>query len=85
VLGGDFSRRGYAKRIAVASGAALILRLAAFGAVAAGRDDPALNILQYLIPILVIAVISFFYFLQPILKRRRLARRNPSLAIAGAA
>jgi lipopolysaccharide export system permease protein len=85
VLGGDFSRRGYAKRIAVASGAALILRLAAFGAVAAGRDDPALNILQYLIPILVIAVISFFYFLQPILKRRRLARRTPSLAMAGAA
>ncbi len=85
VLGGDFSRRGYAKRIAVASGGALILRLAAFGAVAAGRDDPSLNVLQYLIPILVIVVISFFYFVQPILARRRMARRNPSLAAAGAA
>jgi lipopolysaccharide export system permease protein len=84
VLGGDFSRRGYAKRIAVASGAALLLRLAAFGAVAAGRDDPRLNILQYLIPVLVIAIISFFYFVQPILARRRLARRSPALAMAGA-
>ncbi len=85
VLGGDFSRRGYAKRIAIASGGALILRLAAFGAVAAGRDDPSLNILQYLIPVLVIAAISFLYFVQPILKRRAMARRNPSLAMAGAA
>ena len=85
VLGGDFSRRGYAKRIAAASGAALVLRLAAFGAVAAGRDDPSLNILQYLISIMVIAVISFFYFVQPILARRRLARRNPALAMAEAA
>lgn len=85
VLGGDFSRRGYAKRIAVASGAALVLRLAAFGAVASGRDDPSLNILQYLIPVMVIAAISYFYFVEPILKRRRLARRNPGVAMAGAA
>ncbi|HEX5006191.1 MAG TPA: LptF/LptG family permease [Hyphomonadaceae bacterium] len=85
VLGGDFSRRGYAKRIAAAAGAALVLRLAAFGAVAAGRDDPSLNVLQYLIPVLVIIAISFFYFIVPILKRRALARRNPSLAMAGAA
>jgi lipopolysaccharide export system permease protein len=85
VLGGDFSRRGYAKRIAVASGAALMLRLAAFGAVSAGRDEPALNILQYLLPVFVIALISFFYLVQPMLARRRVARRNPALAAAGAA
>jgi lipopolysaccharide export system permease protein len=71
VLGGDFSRRGYAKRIALASGAAVMLRLAAFGAVAAGRDDPALNILQYALPIFVIAVISFFYFVKPGKRRRK--------------
>ena len=65
VLAGDFSRRGYAKRIALASGAAVLLRLAAFGAVSAGRDDPALNISQYLLPILVIVVIGFFYFVSP--------------------
>ncbi len=85
VLGGDFSRRGYAKRIAVASGAAVLLRLAAFGAVSAGRDDPALNILQYLLPIFVIGLITFFYLVQPALARRRVARRNPALALARAA
>jgi lipopolysaccharide export system permease protein len=69
VLAGDFSRRGYAKRIALASGAAVLLRLAAFGAVSAGRDDPSLNFLQYLLPIFVIAVISFFYFVNP--RKRR--------------
>jgi lipopolysaccharide export system permease protein len=65
VLGGDFSRRGYAMRIALASAAALAVRLAAFGATSAGRDDPALNFLQYALPIAVIGVISFFYFARP--------------------
>jgi lipopolysaccharide export system permease protein len=82
VLGGDFSRRGYAKRIALASGAAVMLRLAAFGAVAAGRDDPALNILQYTLPIFVIAVISFFYFVKPG-KRRHKAKHSDGLLPPG--
>lgn len=73
VLGGDFSRRGYARRIAVASGAAVMLRLAAFVATSAGKDDPELNVIQYILPIAVIALISFFHFLVPVLKRRRLA------------
>jgi lipopolysaccharide export system permease protein len=73
VLGGDFSRRGYAKRIAVASGAALMLRLAAFAATSAAGDDANLNVVQYALPILVVAVISFFYFVVPALKRRRLS------------
>ena len=73
VLGGDFSRRGYAKRIAVASGAALMLRLAAFAGTSAAGDDPELNIIQYAIPIFVILLVSAFYFLVPILKRRRVA------------
>jgi lipopolysaccharide export system permease protein len=85
VLGGDFSRRGYAKRIAVASGAAVMLRLAAFGTLSAAGDNPALNVLQYLVPILVIALVSFFYLVQPVLARRRVARRNPALAAVGAA
>ena len=73
VLGGDFSRRGYAKRIAVASGAALMLRLAAFAGTSAAGDDPELNIIQYAIPVFVILLVSAFYFLVPILKRRRVA------------
>ena len=82
VLGGDFSRRGYAKRIALASAAAVMLRLLAFGAVAAGRDEPALNIVQYALPIFVIAAISFFYFLKPG-KRRRHRRRGRDLRPSG--
>lgn len=79
VLGGDFNRRGYAMRIAMASGAALMLRLAAFGATASSKNDPALNILQYGIPIFVMGLVGFFYFIVPILKRRRLAA-GPKLA-----
>jgi lipopolysaccharide export system permease protein len=64
VLGGDFSRRGYTMRIGLASAAALMLRLAAFGAVAAGRDDPSLNWLQYALPVVMTAAISFFFFIK---------------------
>jgi lipopolysaccharide export system permease protein len=72
VLGGDFNRRGYARRIAVASGAAVMLRLAAFTATSAASDNPQLNIIQYGLPIFIIALISFFYFAVPIIKRQRL-------------
>jgi len=75
VLGGDFSRRGYARRIAIASGVALLVRLAAFGATSSASTDPELNAVQYVLPIVVIAVISFLFFVQPILKRRRINAR----------
>jgi lipopolysaccharide export system permease protein len=52
LLGGDFSRRGYGSRIAVASLAALATRVAAIGIQAACEDDPPLNILQYMFPII---------------------------------
>lgn len=72
VLGGDFNRRGYARRIALASGGALLLRLLAFQTTASAADDMDLNPLQYLLPMFVIALIGFFYFIVPILQRRRL-------------
>jgi len=75
VLGGDFSRRGYARRIAIASGVALLVRLAAFGATSSASTDPELNAVQYVLPIVVIAVISFLFCVQPILKRRRINAR----------
>jgi len=75
VLGGDFSRRGYARRIAIASGVALLVRLAAFGATSSASKDPELNLVQYLLPIFVIGVISFLYFVQPMLNRRRVGAR----------
>ncbi len=85
VLGGDFSRRGYAQRIAIASGVALLVRLAAFGATSSAAKDPELNIVQYLLPIFVIAVVSFFYFIQPILKRRRVGARVTRSPLMGPA
>lgn len=75
VLGGDFSRRGYARRISIASGAALILRLAGFWATSAAGKDPALNVVQYGLPIGVILLVGFLFFIQPILKRRRIVTR----------
>ncbi len=65
VLGGDFSRRGYSMRIAIASAAAVALRLAAFGAASAAVDDTAYNALQYGLPIASIALISLLHFLKP--------------------
>lgn len=79
VLGGDFSRRGYAQRIAIASGVALAVRLAAFGATSAASKDPELNVVQYGLPIFVIIVIGFLFFIQPILKRRRIVARGGNL------
>jgi len=85
VLGGDFSRRGYARRIAIASGVALLVRLAAFGATSSASADPELNAVQYILPIVVIAVISFLFFVQPILKRRRINARGMRSAMMGPA
>ena len=86
VLGGDFSRRGYARRIAIASGVALVVRIAAFSATSSAAKDPDLNAVQYLLPIGVVMIIGFLFFVQPILKRRRISARNPvSRPLMGAA
>jgi lipopolysaccharide export system permease protein len=85
VLGGDFSRRGYARRIAIASGVALVVRLAAFGATSSAGKDPELNLVQYLLPIFVIGVISFLYFVQPMLNRRRVGARVTRSPLMGPA
>jgi lipopolysaccharide export system permease protein len=69
VLGGDFSRRGYSIRIAWASAGAVMLRLLAFGTGSAALEDPDLNYLQYLVPILTIMILSIIYFIMPVLKR----------------
>ncbi len=65
ILGGDFSRRGYGRRIAFASAGAVTLRLAQFGAVSAGEGNPSLNWLQYALPIAVVAITSLLFFVLP--------------------
>ena len=51
VIGGQFSRLGYSRRIIYASALAGAARVIAFGAQAACEETPALNILQYAIPL----------------------------------
>jgi lipopolysaccharide export system permease protein len=54
VLVGEFSRRGYGRRIMSAAIWALVVRLAALAITAAATDEPSLNALQYALPIGVI-------------------------------
>ncbi len=54
VLGGEFNRGGYNRRIGIAFGVALIVRLASLGMQASATDDPRFNVLQYVLPIAVI-------------------------------
>lgn len=54
VLTGEFSRRGYGRRIMIATIIALIVRLSALVTQSIATDEPDLNALQYLVPIFVI-------------------------------
>ena len=56
VLGGPFSRLGYARRIAGAGLAALVLRLLGVTMEALSESTPALNALQWLVPLIAVAV-----------------------------
>ncbi|HRE43431.1 MAG TPA: LPS export ABC transporter permease LptF [Terricaulis sp.] len=54
VLSGEFSRRGYGRRIMIAAIIALVVRLSALATQSIATDEPDLNALQYLVPIFVI-------------------------------
>lgn len=56
LLGGEYSRHGFRNRILVASLIALLVRLGALGVQSAASDAPALNGLQYALPLLVCLV-----------------------------
>ncbi|MFC7290202.1 LptF/LptG family permease [Hirschia litorea] len=62
VLGGDFSRRGYQRRISIATGIGLFVQLLALASSSIGEDDPSLNIIQYAVPILSFSVLAFLFF-----------------------
>ncbi|MBI1187476.1 MAG: LptF/LptG family permease [Alphaproteobacteria bacterium] len=86
LLGGEFSRRGYARRLVIASVTALLVRLAALAIQAECVDNPELNPLQYALPLLVCAgagwMLVFAHPRRP--SRRALKRRQTELAAAGA-
>jgi lipopolysaccharide export system permease protein len=62
VLGGDFSRQGYAKRIGLATGGATFMLVVQLGLQSAAADDPALNVAQWAAPLVVIGGLSWVYF-----------------------
>ncbi|MES1197263.1 MAG: LptF/LptG family permease, partial [Pseudomonadota bacterium] len=78
VLVGDFSRRGYARRIIIASVIGMLVRLSAIALQSAAANDPSLNVLQYAVPILV-AVIAGMMLGGKASKRKR-AQLGPALA-----
>lgn len=71
VLTGEFSRRGYGRRIMSASIIALVIRLGALVTQTAAADEPQLNPLQYALPLLVIIVASMMLTGKTARKKRR--------------
>lgn len=65
VTGGSFSRTGYGRRIAIASAAAITVRLLGFAVLSACGSNGWLNILQYLLPLGLI-----WFSLRPMFKQR---------------
>lgn len=62
VLGGDFSRQGYGKRIALATGGAIFILVVHLAVQSAAADDPALNILLWIIPMASGGALGWIYF-----------------------
>lgn len=56
ILGGAFSRTGYTLRIAKAAGLFLLVRVIGYGLVAGSAWNASMNVLQYLVPVIAIAV-----------------------------
>ena len=56
IIGGGFSRMGYARRIAIFSALALAFRILGFVVQAASEESAWINVLQYLVPIAAIYV-----------------------------
>lgn len=63
VIGGDFSRRGYQKRIIIAVIGALLLIMVTLIIQPEAADNPSLNILQYLVPVLTALVCAGIFLL----------------------
>ena len=56
LITGDFNRRGYGSRLGRAAALALFVRLIALAIQSASRETPALNALQYALPIAVVII-----------------------------
>ena len=81
VLVGEFSRQGYGRRIVIAAVVALLVRLAALAVQAAAVEEPALNPVQYALP-LVVMVFAGLFMGGRSSRRKRLAEGPSVLAKA---
>ena len=77
VLGGEFSRRGYGRRIMIAGGIALLVRVVPIALQSAAQDEPSLNPVQIALPLVVILVCSVM--LAGKRPRRRRVAMGPSV------
>lgn len=62
VLGGDFSRQGYGRRIALASAAAALILVVQLALQSAAGGDPGLNIAQWAVPLGALSGLGLVYF-----------------------
>ena len=62
VMGGNFSRRGYSRRIVLASTGALVLIIVQLTVQSASGSDPLVNLAQWLVPISTISGLSYVLF-----------------------
>jgi lipopolysaccharide export system permease protein len=74
VVGGAYSRMGYARRIAAVAAAALLTRTLGFAAEAAAATAPVFNLAQYGVPVLGAALALWVVFAPP----RRPSRLSPA-------
>lgn len=89
ILGGGFSRLGYARRIAMVASAAALVRIVGFVAQSASEGNVWLNILQYAIPLGATAYALRSIFRQKVSRfidiRRRPARIAPDRGLGATA
>lgn len=62
VLGGDFSRQGYSRRISIATGGAILVLVVHLALQSAAADDPSLNIALWAVPVLTGLALAWIYF-----------------------
>jgi len=64
LLGGEFNKLGYGRRLIAFGVLALVVRLVGFSLNTAAADTAALNVLQYAMPILV-SIVCFWALFKP--------------------
>ncbi len=62
VVGGNFSRRGYSRRIVTASVGALMLIIVQLSVQSSSASNAAINIFQWIVPIVTIGALAFVLF-----------------------